>query len=66
MKSAFNALPASDKADFVERLFKFAGEDYMEIDFDLNMRTLLAECPYSTSFVLYMSTKDRFRELSRG
>jgi hypothetical protein len=66
MKTIFTQLNANDKAEFVDSIFKLAAEDWMEIDFDLKVRSLFGMNPYSTSFVLHMSNKDKFRDLARG
>ena len=63
MKAVFTQLQGEDKVNFVERVFKLASEDWMMIDFDLKVRSIFGFTPYSTSFVLFMSNKDRFRDL---
>lgn len=66
MKAIFIQFPAADKVDFIERIFLLSVEEWLEENFDLNIRTIFAKTPYSASFVIHMANKLYFRDLSRG
>lgn len=66
MKAVFTQLKPADQLALVERIFNLAGGEWTAADFDIKVRSMLGAMPYSTSFVLYFSNKDRFRDLKRG
>jgi len=63
MTTAFTQLFAHEKIAFVNSLFDLTQGAWQARDTDLPVREILAQRPYSTSFICHMADRERYRDL---